>query len=110
MEAAFSFEQAQEICEDFEDLIGTELVLRTTSNIKCEVDTVCIAPFDEAGKKVFMEAYLASFNAEQALSACNGNEYDVVIIARSLADNEEVILQPIKEYITTNGIKYNFPD
>lgn len=106
---AFTYEQAQEICEDFEDLIGTELVLQTGKPIKCEIETVCIIPIDEAGRKTFMETYLATFDTEQALAAYNGKEYDVVIIAHSVADKNEVIVQPIEEYISRNGVRYNFP-
>lgn len=109
MTIPFTYEQAEEICEDFEDLVDTELVIKADTPVKCVVDQVCIMPFDEADKAVFMEAYHASGNPLQALSTYGGDEFDVVIIAANIKNEKEVVLQPIEEYIAANGVQYNFP-
>lgn len=110
MQGAFTKEQATEICEDFEDLTGTELVIRTDMPVKCEIDAVCMVPFDETSRKAFAEAYLSSGDAVQALAAYTGNLFDVMIISHSLTNQSEVIFQTIREYINANGVRYNFPE
>jgi hypothetical protein len=109
MSVPFTYEQAQEICEDFEDLIDTELVLRTPDPVKCVIDHVCIVPFSEADKRSFMEHYTASGDPQHALLQCSGDAFDVVIIARDVRDEDEIIIQSIEEYIAANGVRYNFP-
>ncbi len=106
--AAFTLEEAQEIREDFEDLEGTELIIHTEEALRCEVEYVAVAPFDREDCDVFLEAYNTNNNPTEALNVYNGADYDVIIIARS--ENNELIIQRIREYIEANGVRYNFPD
>lgn len=106
--AAFTLEEAQEIREDFEDLEGTELIIHTDEALSCEVEHVAVAPFDREDCDVFLEAYNTNNNPTEALNVYNGADYDVIIIARS--ENNELIIQRIREYIEANGVRYNFPD
>ena len=106
--AAFTFEDAQEIREDFEDLEGTELIIHTDEALRCEVEHVAVAPFDREDCDAFLEAYNTNNNPTEALTAYKGTGYDVIIIARS--QHNELIIQRIREYIEANGVRYNFPD
>ena len=109
MSVPFTYEQAQEICEDFEDLIDTELVLRTPDPVKGLIDHVCIVPFSETDRKSFMEHYNASGDPQQALLQCSGDAFDVLLIAREINNPDEIVIQSIEEYISANGVRYNFP-
>lgn len=106
---AFTQEEAEEIREDFEDLEGTELIIHTDEALKCEVEHVAVAPFEREDCDIFLDAYSANNNPTEALEAYKGTGYDVLIIARS-ANNNELIIQRIREYINANGVRYNFPD
>jgi len=106
---AFTQEEAEEIREDFEDLEGTELIIHTDEEaLRCEVEHVAVAPFERADCEIFLEAYTANNNPTEALEAYKGTGCDVIIIARS--ENNELIIQRIREYIEANGVRYNFPD
>lgn len=109
MNIPFTYEQAEEICEDFEDLIDTELVIKTDTPVRCVIDHVCIAPFSEGDKAVFMDAYALSRNPAQSLSFYKGEEFDVLIIAANIQNEKELVVQRIEEYIAANGVQYNFP-
>lgn len=104
---AFTRDEAEEIREDFEDLEGTELIIHIDEPIKCEVEHVAVAPFERADCDVFLEAYTINNNPTEALNIYHGADYDVIIIARS--ENNELIIQRIREYIEANGVRYNFP-
>lgn len=105
---AFTKEQATEICEDFEDLEGTELIIHTDQALKCEVLHVTVAPFNRADCDIFIDKYNHANDIHNAISDYNGTDYDVLIIARAI--NQELIIQRIHEYIEANGVRYNFPD
>lgn len=105
---AFTQEEAEEIREDFEDLEGTELIIHTDEALRCEVEYVAVAPFEREDCEIFLEAYIANNNPTEALASYKGTGYDVIIIARS--ENNELIIQRIREYIEANGVRYNFPD
>lgn len=84
MNKPFTYEQAEEICEDFEDLVDTELVI---DGNKYFVDKLLIVPF----------------NSEQ-------EGYDVLFVASFTEDPNNTITQTIRDYITNNGVNYNFPE
>jgi len=110
MSAPYNFTQAEEIYDDFEDLTDTELVIHTEEGpVKCGVMTVCISPFGEEEKNAFMEHYIETHDTMTALDQYDGDDYDVLIIASRLDDEEVIIAQSIEEYVASNGVKYNFP-
>ena len=110
MRIAFTKEQAEEICEDFEDLVDTEVVIRTDlTAVRCLIDHVTLAPHDEAELERFINTYSKNKKLSEALAQCKDGAYDVVILACNIDDEDEVIAQPIREYITANGVTYNLP-
>lgn len=111
MNTGFTYEQASEICEDFEDLVDTDL--RISSNdelIDCVIEHVVMVPYAEEDKYAFMQLYKQSGNPAEALQAYKGDVYDVLIIAHNLKNNADIITQTIGDYISSNGVRYNFPE
>ncbi|WP_276132171.1 hypothetical protein [Polluticoccus soli] len=109
MSIPFTYEQAQEICEDFEDLEGTELVIKSQPPVKCEIERICIAPFDSIEKQEFVTGYTATADPITDFVAYEGPECDVLLFLRNVKDDNDLIVMTIEEYITTNGVSYNFP-
>lgn len=110
MNTPFTYEQAKDISEDFEDLIDTTMMVPNDPSKQYEVVHVAPCPYSEADKVFFLQAYAAEKDIEKAFAAYSGSEYDVIILANNLADINEVITMPIRQYIEANGIRYNFPD
>ncbi len=110
MDNAFTYEQAQEICDDFEDMEGTELIVHLTAPVNCDVEHVAIAPYHRADKDTFMQVYTETLDTQKALATYTGNEFDVLVIAHNATDKNDVVVQTIREYIKANGVRYNFPD
>lgn len=111
MERAFTYEQAEEICEDFEDLQDTELRIRNGEVIvDCVIEHVAIVPFADTDKYNYLQAYREHGNPADALATYTGNAYDVLIIAQNVFDSKDIVTQTIDEYINSNGVRYNFPE
>lgn len=106
----FTYEQAVEICEDFEDLEGTELIIQTDKPVKCDIEHVCIVPFKRKDIEQYLEAYIQTNDMGASLQSYTGNDFNVIILARNTANTDELIIQTISEYIEANGVRYNFPD
>lgn len=97
----FSWAVAEEICEDFEDLVDTEFSVSSSSYI---IDAVVIAPHESEVKAAFFEAYL-----KDNTTLASGGEYDVLLIVCDATDEEVKSYMSIGQYITEQGIHYNFP-
>lgn len=106
----FTYEQAAEICEDFEDLEGTELTIRTEPPVRCDIDHICMAPYDETGRSRFLEAYAAVNDPAVALSGYSGSEFEVLILGHNVKNNNEMVVLTIEDYVAANGVNYNFPE
>lgn len=80
MMPVFTLDNAQEIREDFEDLIDTE--------------------FHDNGVSYFVD--------ELIIEPVEGG-FDVVIVASDDVTGDKITI-PIRNYIERNGINYNFPE
>ncbi len=98
----FTFAQAEEIAEDFEDLRDTEFVLGGVLYI---VDDVLVCPFGAADKERFYESYLA--DKEVRLEAGDAG-YDVLIAICDPDDQPSYV--GIRQFVAEKGIFYNFPE
>jgi hypothetical protein len=87
----FTLEEAEEICEDFEDLKDTEFSYNGNLIL---VDDVIVAPSSQI--------------VDLPASAPGENGFDVTIIASS-ADPGTQYRISIREYIDLKGVSYNFP-
>lgn len=91
MNLTFTLEEAEEICEDFEDLKDTEFLYGGDMVL---VDDVVAVPANESLQP-------------QETAAENG--YDVVIIASGAPPRNMQYCISIREYVTLKGVSYNFP-
>ncbi|HEY9178353.1 MAG TPA: hypothetical protein VIN07_11705 [Flavipsychrobacter sp.] len=109
MSIAFTQEQAMDIAEDFGDLEGTGLVAETGGDtITCRIERVAIAPYPATDREDFVTNYKAGNDAEKAIAAYGGPEYDVLILARNIDDNSLIAL-PIRVYTQQYGVPYRYP-
>ena len=102
----FTIEEAEEIREDFEDLIDTEF--KAGSSPLLLIDDVIISPLNDTDKNKLATQYFDTKDKTFA-TFYTGDEYDVVLMT-SLADDEtERSFIDIRSFATLRGIKYSFP-
>ncbi len=102
----FTKAEAEEICEDFEDLKDTEFTMSSSSFI---ADDVLISPFDVADKDAFFATYV--FGKSNGLPTRNysGPECDVIIAVADISDESVVSYVSVRQYVAEKGVNYNFP-
>jgi len=96
----FTKQQAEEIAEDFEDLVGTSL---GSSPASPEITHVLPAPFNRDMSDLFIKDVIAGTMQWEDPA----DEYDVMILG--IENGAPVLALYIRDYITANGIRYNFP-
>jgi hypothetical protein len=96
----FTLEEANDIVEDFEDVIGTAF---GNSFDAPDITYVIAAPFDSSLHIPFIEAY----HNKTHYNYSEEGEYDVLVIA--MAEEGVEIYQNIREYVKAHGINYHFP-
>lgn len=101
----FTDQQAQEIAEDFEDIIDTE---RSRGGVKMVIDNILIRPYDEARRDQPLEDYYNSEYIEVEDSENTDAQY-VILVVMSTLDDGSVSVLDIVDYVAANGINYNFP-
>jgi hypothetical protein len=104
----FNLATAQDICEDFEDLIDTEIGFG--SSVVLYIDNVLVCPFDENIRQKFAECYHQTHNAAQAMSEYSGNDYDVMVFATHPEEPKGYTYMDIRTFVEQTGISYNFPE
>ena len=103
----FTLEEAEEIREDFEDLVDTEFKIGSSPEML--VDAVIISPFDTADKDNFAERYYIARDSDNALSQYAGSDYDVMLITSEADSQTNYSYIGIREFAEIRGIKYEFP-
>jgi len=104
---AFSFSVAEEICEDFEDLIDTEFHFEGRMLM---AERVLVVPYAAEQCEECFSLYLAGVDVAARIADQEGSEFDVIIIV-SEADNPEALSYlRIGAYIADKGVHYNFPE
>jgi hypothetical protein len=102
----FSLTEAEEIQEDFEDLIDTEFAWGDKTVI---VDGLLVCPHPAEEKEAFFEEYALGNDLDDVLDEYSGTEFDVIIAVCDVADESKVSFISIAEYVAEKGITYNFP-
>jgi hypothetical protein len=102
----FTLDEANEIAEDFEDLIDTDFSVSKT--LVFMVDNVVVSPFNEADKMAFAENYHRTKDKTESLALYEGDEYDVILIAYA---EDEITFSyiDIRTFTEQRGIQYSFP-
>ena len=102
---AYTLEQASEIIEDFEDLVGTEIVM---GNRSTEIYYITHAPVTLTNYVDFADQHHESVISNPAhIYENTANEYEVIVI---IGQPGSFTVKPIKEYVAEAGIGYNFPE
>ena len=100
----YTREEATEITEDFEDLIGTEIVMGDPAT---EIMYVALAPASFENHKDYAETYHQKIMADPGyVYESRGNLYDVAVI---IGEPGHFTLKNIRDYVAEAGIPYNFP-
>ena len=96
-----TLEQAAEIADDFEDLIGSCIQGFDSP----EITHVVVGPFN---REQFPDFLQNNVFANELAYENPENEYDVLVIAVNNSELEAV--EYIRDYISSRGIRYNFPE
>ena len=105
MAQSFTYTEAQDIAEDFEDIVDTEHI---KGGIKAVVDAVTIRPYHLVSLYPSLEEYYSSDDAQLPVEDEQGALYAVLVVMSNLSDNS-IMVQDITEYVASNGITYTFP-
>ena len=103
----FTLDEANEIAEDFEDLIDTDF--RADIGLVYLIDNVMVCPFDEAGKQVFADNYFKTKDKTGSLRFFKGEEFDVIVFVYDADDETSYAWFDIRSFAEQRGIKYSFP-
>jgi hypothetical protein len=104
---SFTLAEANEICEDFDDLIDTEF--NVDSPFLFLIRDVMPCPFNADDKQRFVDNYILSKNKSEAIAFYTGEEFDVVIFAFDETNDDNYTYVKIRDFVENNGIRYNFP-
>lgn len=97
--APYSLQEAEKLCQEYQFLIGKSFSSDSNAVIEC----VTVSPFDETSRKRFLIYYFLFNNAESALShEYKGLLYDIIVIARSLQDEHELLQEDLNAWIEEN--------
>ena len=98
--APYSLLEAERLRLDYQSLIGKSFASDSNAVIEC----VTISPFDEISRERFLIYYFLFDNAESALThEYKGLLYDIIVIARSLEDEHELLQADLYTWINENA-------
>ena len=103
----FTLQKAEEIAEDFEDLVDTGF--RNKDGEYFTISHITVCPFSEDEKSRFLEMKWTTQNIAGDREEYTGTDFDVIIIANRRG-NEQRLVMDIRTYATEAGIKYRFPN
>jgi len=103
----FTFDEAEEVREDFEDLIDTEFAWGDSMVI---VDGLLVCPNSEVEKEALFTEYSKGNDLSEVLDSFEGDEFDVIIAVCNVNDESLVSYISIGEYVAEKGVSYNFPE
>lgn len=103
----FTKEEAIDVCDDFEDLIGTKFHSDELGLLK--IDNVAVGPFSEEDSKLFADNYIRTRDISEALGFYEGNDFDIFVFAYPVDDKEEICYIKIRLFVEANGVNYKFP-
>lgn len=104
---AYSLSVAEEICEDFEDLIDTEFHF---DGRLLMAERVLVAPYAAEQCEEFFSKCVAGADAAALIADHEGSEFDVIIIVSEADDAAALSYLRIGAYIEDKGVHYNFPE
>ncbi len=103
---AFTLTKANDVAEDFEDLVDTDF--RAQNGKVYVIESVSVSPFDEQEKRQFTDNFINCRDKVEAISFYNGGEFDVVVFFYEEHDEAAWYSQDIRAFVAERGINYNF--
>ena len=95
----YSLQEAQKLCAEYQYLNGQNFAPGSNAVIEC----ITICPFDEASRQRFLIYYFLFNSPDSALShEYNGLLYDVLVIARSVTDEHELLQEELHTWLAEN--------
>jgi hypothetical protein len=102
--APYSLAEAEKLCEEYSSLVGSPFVRDGNAVIEC----VTMVPFDEIGRKRFLIYYFLFNNAQSVLAhEYKGLLYDIIVIARSVEDEHELLHEDLYTWLKDNSGEVN---
>ena len=102
----FTKEQAIDICDDFEDLIGTKFSAEDATLMK--IENVVVGPYHNDDIVIFADEYVRTRNVDAMMKAYFGDDFDVFVFAYPVDDKAQISRIDIRSFAELNGIFYNF--
>ena len=97
----YSLPDAEKLCTEYQFLVGKPFAPGSNSIIEC----VTISPFDEISRKRFLIYYFLFNNPQSALAhEYKGFLYDILVIARSLQDEHELLQEDLSSWLKENNL------
>jgi hypothetical protein len=97
--APYTLEEAKKLCAEYQYLKDQSFAKDTDAVIEC----ITIAPYDKVSRQRFLIFYFLLNSAESALAnEYKGLLYDVLIIARSVADEQELLHEDLNTWLAAN--------
>lgn len=93
---SLSIEQAKDLCDKNQYIIGDKLTLDSELFI---VKNVAIAPYDKINMLLFLELYKEMKDLVKAKSFYKGATYDVAVILVKACDSEQYKIMNLKSYL-----------
>lgn len=104
----FTFDEATEIWDDFEDLVDTEFILGPAKEYL--IHDVVVAPFDQSEKSKFISLYNDTHDGKGALDATRASSFDVLVVASDVYNESSAYTYfDIRTFTLGQGIQYGFP-
>ena len=104
----FTLDEANEIAEDFEDLIDTDF--RADIGLVYLIDNVMVCPFDEAGKQVFADNYFKTKDKTGSLRFFKGEEFEKRLLEKlnEMKANNSYLIRNTVLFIAKVFIVYKY--
>lgn len=90
-------DEAISLCHQYKVLVGKPMVCEYTDFFR--IEHIVAAPFDETAKDLFASRFMSGTNAAESISFYLGNDFDVLIFARGLADKTTVLYASLQHYL-----------
>lgn len=103
----FTYEEAIEIAEDFEDLLDTSF--KTADGLFLTIDAVAVCPFHTDDRRDFVSACQNNGDPAVVLKSYMGEDYDVAVLASGNSDGTVFADFDIRTFAEMQGIVYGFP-
>lgn len=104
MEKPFTLQEAEQVCNYFQYLVGKELI---DGDNESEITYIAISPFNIDPS--FADYHHLNEGLADYKYTNPENEYDVIAIVMEYNSSDENLCRNIRSLVTEKGIAYNFP-